>query len=179
MKQMASADVLEVVALLDRNGISVWLDGGWGVDALLGRQTRPHGDLDIAVQHKDVPRVRQILQGRGYREVPRPDTKDWNFVLEDDDGHEIDIHSYTLGANGEHVYGIEYPADSLTGAGSVGGQAVKCISAEHLVRFHAGYAQRETDVQDVLALCRKFALPLPKAYDGAAKKVRAEWGTRG
>lgn len=172
MKQMTSADVLEVVALLERNGISVWLDGGWGVDALLGRQTRLHGDLDIAVQHKDVVRLRQILRGRGYGEVPRPDTKAWNFVLGDDGGHEVDVHSYTLGANGEHVYGIEYPADSLTGAGLVGGQAVKCISAEHLVRFHTGNSPRETDAQDVLALCRKFALPLPEAYEGVAKKAR-------
>lgn len=30
-------------------GIRVWVDGGWGVDALVGRQTRHHDDLaDLA-----------------------------------------------------------------------------------------------------------------------------------
>src|SRR5919201_6639891 len=27
----------------------VWLDRGWGLDALLGEQTRPHDDLDLAI----------------------------------------------------------------------------------------------------------------------------------
>lgn len=31
--------------LLDA-GIPIWLDGGWGVDALLEEQTRIHDDLD-------------------------------------------------------------------------------------------------------------------------------------
>ena len=33
-----------VLALLDLlEGLAVWVDGGWGVDALVGRQTREHG----------------------------------------------------------------------------------------------------------------------------------------
>src|SRR5512146_249154 len=108
---MQASDVLAVVGLLDSSDIEAWVDGGWGVDALLGRQTRPHGDLDIAIQHKDVPKLRDVLYARGYRDVPRDDTKEWNFVLGDDEGHEVDVHSYTLGSKGEHAYGIEYPAE--------------------------------------------------------------------
>ena len=37
---MKARDVVEVVQLFERNGIQVWLDGGWGVDALLEEQTR-------------------------------------------------------------------------------------------------------------------------------------------
>lgn len=162
MKEMTPADVLEIVELLEGEGIEVWLDGGWGVDALLGKQTRTHGDLDIAVQHRDVPKVRVLLGARGYRDVPRHDTKDWNFVLGDDRGHEVDVHSYTFDFEGKHVYGTEYPADALTGAGSVSGRAVRCVSAEHMVRFHSGDDLRETDIQDVHALHKRFGLPLPK-----------------
>jgi lincosamide nucleotidyltransferase A/C/D/E len=43
---------------LEKLGIEIWVDGGWGVDALLGEQTRPHKDLDIAIQQKDVPQLR-------------------------------------------------------------------------------------------------------------------------
>ncbi|MDH4308687.1 MAG: amino acid transporter [Acidimicrobiia bacterium] len=42
---MESAAVLSVLDLLDE----AWVDGGWGVDALVGRQTRRHLDLDLAL----------------------------------------------------------------------------------------------------------------------------------
>lgn len=40
---------------LDTHGVPFWVDGGWGVDALLGEQTRSHRDLDlhsITVDHQ-------------------------------------------------------------------------------------------------------------------------------
>lgn len=45
---MESNDVVKLYKLFEENGIEVWIDGGWGIDALLGEQTRPHQDLDIA-----------------------------------------------------------------------------------------------------------------------------------
>ncbi|HET6946536.1 MAG TPA: hypothetical protein VFJ45_01835 [bacterium] len=41
--------MLEVVRLLEQYRISVWLDGGWGVDALLGTQLR-RDDVDALMQ---------------------------------------------------------------------------------------------------------------------------------
>src|SRR5207249_348914 len=40
--QMSAADAFGLYELFEDNGIKVWLDGGWGVDALLGEQTREH-----------------------------------------------------------------------------------------------------------------------------------------
>jgi len=37
----------EVIKIYDRlmeHGIPIWLTGGWGIDALLGEQTRPHDE---------------------------------------------------------------------------------------------------------------------------------------
>ncbi|MGH8515394.1 MAG: nucleotidyltransferase domain-containing protein [Gammaproteobacteria bacterium] len=31
--------------------------GGWGIDALLGAQTRPHKDLDLLIRLEDVAKV--------------------------------------------------------------------------------------------------------------------------
>ena len=50
---MAPADVLELLDVLENHGIAVWLSGGWGVDALRGRQTREHADLDITISATD------------------------------------------------------------------------------------------------------------------------------
>lgn len=38
-----------------------WVAGGWAIDLLLGRQTRPHGDLDILVLRPDQHVVRSHL----------------------------------------------------------------------------------------------------------------------
>ena len=148
--EMSGDVVVQLLQLFDQHGIEVVVDGGWGVDALLGEQTRLHGDLDIALEHKD---------------VPRDDTRDCNFVMGDDKGHEVDFHSYTFDAHGKLIFGVEYPFDSLTGTGSIQGYPVKCISAEWMVKFHSGYELDENDYRDVSALCERFGMALPAAYE--------------
>lgn len=61
---MALHDVVEIVQLLNQHGIEFYVDGGWGVDALLGEQTRPHADLNIVIQPKDSLQVRALLEAR-------------------------------------------------------------------------------------------------------------------
>lgn len=164
-KTMSADAAVELMQLFDQHRVEVFVDGGWGVDALLGRQTRAHADLDIALQHKDVPLLRKLLEERGYRDMPRDDTRDCNFVLGDDKGHEVDFHSYTYDTDGKLVFGIPYPLDSLTGSGSIQGYPVKCISPEWLVKFHSGYELDEDDYYDVAALCERFGIPLPVEYE--------------
>lgn len=38
-------EVLNFCTQMEDANVRVWLDGGWGVDALLGGQTRDHSDL--------------------------------------------------------------------------------------------------------------------------------------
>jgi len=156
---MLAEDVVELYTTLEDLGIRIWVDGGWCVDALLGEQTRPHGDLDIAIQKEDVGPARELLEARGYREARRD--SEWNFVMADEQGREIDLHSFVLDANGHVAEGIRYPDGSLTGAGTINGHQVRCIAPEHMVAFRTGYALRERDVRDVAALRAKFRLAPP------------------
>ncbi len=168
---MKAQDVLRLIDAIEDRGIDVWVDGGWGVDALLGEQTRAHADLDIVVQHKDVPTLRRLLEKRGSRDEPRDDARPWNFVLADGRGREVDVHAITFDSEGNGLYsspgkeeGTYYPAASLTGVGRLKGREVKCISAEWQVKFHSGYDVNDKDRPDVLALCDRFGLELPKEY---------------
>lgn len=166
---MISRDVLDLYVSLESLGVPIWIDGGWGVDALLGEQSRPHGDLDIAIQQKDLPKLRELLCARGYREIKVEEANDWNFVLGDAQGREIDVHVIVLDARGNGIYGpLEngemYPAASLTASGQIEGRTVRCISAEWSVKFHSGYELKEKDFRDVSALCRKFGMELPPEY---------------
>ena len=49
--------------------------------------------LDIAVRHADVPKLRKLLESRGFGEVPRDDSWECNFVPADPSGLEVDVHS--------------------------------------------------------------------------------------
>jgi len=156
--EMTAADVVDIITLLEQNGIEVNVDGGWGVDALLGEQTRKHEDLDIALQYKFVPKLRELLEARGYKDIPRFDTSEWNFVLGDDKGHLIDIHAYTFDENGNNIFGITYKPRHLTGTGIINDCTVKCIPPDVMVEFHTGYEKDEKDYQDVKALCERFGI---------------------
>jgi len=145
--------------------------GGWAVDALLGERTRRHADLDIALETRFLERLRRVLAELGYQDVLRDDTRPWNFVLGNGEGGELDVHAFTLDANGDGVYGPPengeyYRADALTGHGVIDGRQVRCISAEWLVRFHSGYRLKPKDFHDVTSLCRRFGIELPPEYRG-------------
>ncbi len=163
--EMSGDSAVQLLRFFAQHSIDVIVDGGWSVDALLGEQTRRHNDLDIALQHKDVPKLRALLEECGYREVPRGDSWECNFVLGDDAGHEVDLHSYTFDAEGKHVFGVAYPFESLTGSGVIQGYPVRCITVDWLIKFHSGYPLDEDDYHDVAALCQHFGIALPADFE--------------
>ena len=162
--EMTAKYVVEFIKLLEQNQIDVYVDGGWGIDALLGEQTRKHGDLDIALPHEHVHKLRELLEARGYKDVPQNDTRDCNFVLGDDKHHAIDVHTYIFDEKGNNVFGVAYEPHHLTGTGTIDGYPVKCIPADVMVEFHSGYELDKNDYHDVQALCDKFGFELPEEY---------------
>ena len=178
--EMDQEEALRIIDLAEIAGIPIVIDGGWAVDAHLGWQTRPHSDLDVAINHQYLPRFLGILSRLGYGHVPRDDQWEHNFVLEDGNGHQVDIHSYIRNEQGQIVGGVEYPGDSLTGQGKIGHAKVRCIKADWLVDFHLGYSFDENDYNDVKFLCNLHRLPLPpeyQAYEDAlyAGKAQHNW----
>jgi len=161
---MTSKDVINLYSQLELQGIKIWIDGGWAVDALLGQQTRPHKDLDIAIQWKDVPKLRELLEAEGYKQIK--EDNQWNFVLGDDQGRELDLHAFIFDDQGNVIEGIMYPAASLTGSGAIEEHTVRCISPVYMVEFLAPWISKwpEKYVSDVWALCKKYGLELPKEY---------------
>ena len=166
---MDAPDVLDLYNALEQLEVLIWIDGGWGVDALLEKQSRPHQDLDIATQQKDISRLRELLKTRSYKEIKLEIARPHNFVMADAYGHEVDVHVIVLDSKGNGIYGpVEngemYPAAALAGTGIIAGQAVRCISPEWTIKFHSGYELKEKDYKDVSALCEKFGIPLPGEF---------------
>ncbi len=159
----------EVVYLLERvanAGVIAWIDGGWGVDALLEKRTREHGDLDLVIEKDDEQKIVDMLSGEGFREVQMWFTTPVHTVWHHSDGRAVDLHLIVLNSEGDGVYGDEgvYPSGALAGQGSIGGWVVRCISPAAQVEFHRGYELREQDRHDVVMLCQRFGLVLPPEY---------------
>jgi lincosamide nucleotidyltransferase A/C/D/E len=169
LPEMTAEDAVELVKLFEQNQIEVTLDGGWGVDALLGEQTRRHDDLDIVVAYQAVTQLRGSLEKKGFRDISRANTRECNFVMGDEQGRLIDIHTYTFDPDGHPEFGIDFPLESLIGVGSIMGYPVRCVSGESIVNFHTGYPVDEKDYHDVKALCQCVGIKIPAEFEAFEK----------
>ncbi len=167
---MSAADVLDVASRLEAAGISFWLDGGWGVDALVGHQTRPHGDLDIVIELGKADEVVVALGPAGFTiaEEDRPT----RMVLADTTGRRIDVHPIVFDSDGNarQIGGgpnggdAVYPADGFRGEGRVDGKPLHCLTPRLLVIHHLGYRPLAKDWHNVRTLCERFEIPIPEPY---------------
>lgn len=159
--ELSQADLGDLIRDWARLGIDIWIDGGWGVDALLGHQSRPHGDVDIVIQEKDCPVLLAALAERGFVEVAKPDSRAWNFVMGDAAGREVDFHVVVFDAKGDGIYGPPengdfYPAQGFTGRGEIDGEMVLCMSVDFQIGNRQNWPLRDKDRADIAVLRRAF-----------------------
>ena len=149
-----------------QDGIEVWLDGGWGVDALLERETREHDDLDLVAELRHSDRIIELLGDLGYELVDGAPPV--SFVLVDRRGRQVDVHPVTFDAEGGGVYEQRqgghwvYPAEGFTGTGSVASRPVRCLTPEVQVLVHAGYELTDKDFRELHLLRERFGVELPE-----------------
>lgn len=162
---MTAAEVVQVVESLTAAGVRLWVMGGWGVDALLGGQTRDHHDLDVLVSAGDLPALDAWLRGEGFArayewEEDAPvvvDGRRWHtaFVEQHPDGRELDVHAVrTEGATVSLATTDpwELPSRPLDATGRIAGRAVPCVTAEAQRAMHRGYELPEKHREDLRRL---------------------------
>jgi len=149
--------------------VETWVDGGWGVDALLCEQTREHDDLDVVIELAHAGRFETELSNAGYRRVAGEAPK--SFVLVDARGRQVDVHPVVFDERrGGGVYLMEddrewvYPSAGFAGRGRIGGREVRCLTPEVQVVVHDGYELGEKDYRELLLLHERFGVALPRKY---------------
>ena len=158
-------DAIEIITYAEENEINIWIDGGWGVDALLEEETRAHNDIDLFVEESNSKKFIEILKEKGFAEVAEAYTTTSHTVWKDTKGRIIDLHIFEFNEQGNLVFeGETYSGDVFSGIGKISNKVVKCISAENQVLFHLGYEHDENDVHDVRLLCERFNIPIPNEY---------------
>ena len=167
-KVMTGSDVIEIVVALQQAGVNVWLDGGWAVDALVGKQTRQHGDLDVVVDLHRVETIKKELGRQGF--IVAEDELPTRFVLKDAAGRQIDFHTVTFDSEGGGIQKLQngntyrYPPKGFTGIGKVNGQELKCLTAEVQAECHYGYEPDDKDIHDMRLLHESLGIRLWKPY---------------
>lgn len=166
---MPAARVLALLDLLDAAGVRAWVAGGWGVDALAGRQTRRHYDLDLLIgdDSGDLGKVAEVLSREGFRltqtqrnpGLPMP----WRHLWQHGDGSSVEVLPVALRdppfswAPPQAQAPAPAPApardsDAVTrppfARGTIEGRPVACLSAPLQLTLHSGYPPRAVDVTD-------------------------------
>jgi lincosamide nucleotidyltransferase A/C/D/E len=113
--------------------VQVVIMGGWGVDALFGRELRVHRDLDLAVEPGDLDRATRALEGLGF--------EPWNS---DDSPAPLGSVTFerTQSCRDRALRVVEFHATDLgalkvTG-GLIGGHEVVCLTAEQQLEAQTG-----------------------------------------
>lgn len=138
-------DACWIIGLSAGAGIGVYLDGGWGIDALVGRETRAHNDIDLFVQRGDYQRFVDLIADEGFSEVAASFTTEDHTVWQDEAGRIVDLHCFDFAENGDILYqGDRFPGEVFSGRGRIGEVEVSCIDPESQLLFHLGYQHRST-----------------------------------
>lgn len=162
---ITATQALEIAARASAAGIRLWIVGGWGVDALLGEETREHHDLDLLVRASDLPVLDSWLREEGFLRAYEWEEnapvavggKYWDtaFVERHPDGREIDVHAIDVHGRSASLRTRDpwvLPAGSLDGVGTIRGQAVPCVTVEAQRAMHKGYELPEKHREDLRRL---------------------------
>ena len=136
---MSAEDVVAILDRLEEAGLTVWVDGGWAIDAVAGRQTRSHDDLDLVARLEEIPALERELAALGYERAGG--APPCSFESVDTAGRQVDVHP--VADDGAYVMregGVwHYPVDGFAGRGTIGGRVVRCLTVEAQLHCRGGY----------------------------------------
>lgn len=141
-----------VLDVLEALGIKYWVEGGWGVDILTGRQNREHRDIDIDFDGRQEALLLEELKKTGY--VITTDSCPVHIELHHPELGYLDIHPLVLSEDGTAKQAspdggwYEFAANWFSSA-EFEGRVIPCFSAEAQKLFHSGYELREVDQIDL------------------------------
>lgn len=148
--RMPAGEAARVLCALRAGGVAATAAGGWGIDALAGRQTRRHYDLDLIIERDQEGPARVVLDGLGYRPgdeehmpgLPLPR----RCTLQDHAGHVVEL--LPAATDGPPFTAVPDPY----APGVIGGEPCTCLSVPLQRLLHRGYPPRACEPGDLRVL---------------------------
>jgi len=153
---MTARNAGTILDLLERDDISAWVAGGWGVDALVGRQSRSHDDLDVLIPEAATEPARRRLVAAGF--AGTLDELPTRFEMAHTTFGVVDLHPIHIDAGGGIRLALPdggwwtYSRGALDAEGKIGSRRCCCLSAYEQLRLHHGYEPRDIDRADIALL---------------------------
>lgn len=155
---MPANRVISIYKLLLKNSIPSWLDGGWAVDALAYKQTRPHQDVDFLVPIEYTNKLVNLFLHEGFvldeneTELPyrlvvlntsTSEMIDFHLVIEQKDSSMV----FRITNYKENVpsYDYTYTLEGLGGIGRINGEEIPCITLDEQIRCRTSRKYSFTD----------------------------------
>ena len=149
-------DVVKIAAGLARAEVGFRLAGGWGVDALLGRQTRPHHHLHAVIDYfdRDIVGAVEAISRLGFRPLaetaPPPPGILRSSTLESGRFRvtlvEVDWYVLRSEFDGEGLGSNDAHDPALRVSGVIAGQEVPCLSADMQFSYHLAWERQSPNV---------------------------------
>lgn len=148
---------------MERADVALWLFGGWGLDARLGRITREHGDIEFWVEREQAERSRGVLVEAGAVVLPtQPPEESREYTWDD-----VPFSTAYFDRQPDGTITLDgrwsdwnLPAESFgNDPGILGGRPVPTMSAAGMLAMKEQYPTlrngrpwREKDREDIEAL---------------------------
>ncbi len=161
---MTGHDVLRVLDALHLAEVAPIIEGGWGIDALVGRQSRVHNDLDLSVAADELNEAIHVLDVLGYSAVSTH-TPGW-MRASTADGRSVELQPLTNDLH-QHLEGgreFRYDRDHLDGRGFIVGRPVRCLNIEAHILNNAGPEPSERAYADLHLLADAAGARLPAPF---------------
>lgn len=145
-------DLFFILNHLESHYINYWVEGGWGVDIIIGKQHCTHRDIDIDFDGAYEKGLIESLIMKGYQITSdlRPTRIELNHPLH---GY-LDLHPLRIGSDGTikqaSLDGGWYEFDPKWFSKALfQRRTIPCYSHEAQKLFHTGYEFREVDRIDL------------------------------
>lgn len=145
--KMPPEEAIAIIDLLEKEGLSPVLDGGWAVDAVAGEQTRIHQDIDFLVDINSGDSLRTLFESKGFVSHPEETEMPHRLVVVNvPQKLMIDFHLVTFNEDGSATFKITnykenvpsyeytYSGEGISGVGAIKGRTVRCITLEEQVK---------------------------------------------
>jgi len=170
IRETGWAELVLVVESLEDLALPYWLAGGWGVDALVQRQTRRHKDIDIIIEdfEHNEPKARQAFLALGFHHVQMDQGgvwMPWRSNFEDRAGHRIELLAidwahlndvFALAAEPPNPTSTEDLAGEILTVGMLNGRPIPCLTRNAQLLFHTGFPLEDAGTTDVSLLHTEF-----------------------